>query len=76
MGFSISPKNTLTCRLEKLGIKPPTPRLIDNPLYILSYSCPICLSDSCMLELLEMSDCVTVAPFSYRFQRRDKLKQN
>ncbi len=36
MGFSILPKDSLTCRPKELGIEPPTFRLEDDPPYLVT----------------------------------------
>ena len=38
--FSVLPKDTSTCRQEKLGFEPLTHGALANPLYLLSYSRP------------------------------------
>ena len=38
LGFSILLKDTLTCSWKEPGFEPPTFRLLDKPLYLLTYS--------------------------------------
>ena len=45
VGFSVLPKDTLTCRQEEPGFEPPTLGSLDDLLYLLSHSRPYVLSD-------------------------------